>query len=191
MRIYEIKEIPVTDQGNWDRVFHISFNEVSIPGYGEFDDWLRRVVASKRNPNGIIGPLDYYYVLLSHYQGWVSCNGHSGSFNNGPKLTHYELRCHNPLAELFLKVYSIPQEEYDRNIKYIRDRENRGRGYFDTRNGEVFSYGDVEVLVTKHRSEIRTIEESQADYEKAKKVRRRNLRKTKKKPSGQKRRSRV
>jgi len=135
--------------------------------------------------------MGYYYVLLSHYQGWVSTNGHSGSYNIGPRLTHYELRCHNPLADFFLKHWTISQEEYDRNIKYIRDRENRGRGYFDTQNGEVFSYGDVEVLVTKHRSEIRTIEESRADYEKAEKVRRRNLRKTKKKPSGQKRRSRV
>lgn len=190
MKIYEIKEVPVTpEHGNWDRVFHISFNEASIPNYGDFDDWLRRIVASKRG-NGIIGPMDYYYVLLSHHQGWVSCNGYSGSFTNGIRLTHYELRCHNALAESFLKMFSFPQDEYERNIKYLRDRENRGRGYFDT-NGEVFSYGDVEKLVAAHRSEIRTIEESRTDYEKAEKVRRKNPRKPRKKSPGQKRRSRV
>jgi len=187
MRIYTIKEVPVTQEhGNWHRVFHISFNEVSIPNYGEFDDWLRRVVAAKRD-GGIIGPMDYYYVLLAHYQGWVSCNGYSGSLgDSGPRLTHYELRCHQPLAELFLQVYSLPQEEYDRNIKYLRDRENRGRGYFDT-NEEVFSYGDVEKLVAAHRGEIRTLEEQRADYEAAEKIRRKNARKPRKKSRRQSR----
>lgn len=188
MRIYEIKEVPVTpEHGHWNRVFHISFNEVSIPNYGEFDDWLRRVVQSQRKPGSIIGPMDYYYVLLSHYQGWVSCNGYSGSAGGGgPRLTHFELRCHEPLAKLFLKVYSLPPDEYEKNIKYLRDRENRGRGYFDT-NGEVFSYGDVEKLVAAHRSEIRTLEEERAVYEASQKTRRKTPRKPRKKSRRQSR----
>jgi hypothetical protein len=118
MRIYTIERVE-KPKVNFERVYHIRFNERSIPRDGDLDTYLRRNFADN-------------YCLIAHYSQIIAgCSTNNAIYcpDRPIQIEYYEMGCSERDAENFLRVWEIPEEEYQHNLDYLTDLRHRQAGW--------------------------------------------------------------
>lgn len=126
MRIYTIEEVkPPKNVGkSWETTLRIRMHESSIPNYGQVDSWTRR---------NIEGTYILMAFMSQHIAGGAFGIGHNANITHCPDrnitIDYYELRFTKKQAASFLKTWRIPKAEYERNMAYANELENRKQGW--------------------------------------------------------------